>query len=159
MNSAFTRGLHLERRGVLLPWGSDLKTLFDTGEPQSHLVGQGVYQLSWAYESILGGLSCTVQGCVSEKKRLKEFTIYPEPTASPCEAYEITKKKMAELMGRAGCEQVDKFMKLPTCAWDEKDLKVTVSIFERFGEYCVLNIRHKGPIMEQAKGEQGNASH
>ncbi|ADE53323.1 hypothetical protein [Coraliomargarita akajimensis] len=147
MNPPLSKGIYLEKRRVLLRWGAPLKELFDTGSPECiQERASGLYQLNWQYEEAFDGFPVSVGTKLNEKAKVKEFQISPSAAGNPREVYQATKEKLSTLLEKEGKETVDDYMKLPSTVWKTKELKVTLSVFERFGEYCVLNIKRLGVI-------------
>jgi len=157
MNHSLSKGIYLEKRKVLLRWGASLKELFDAGSPECIKErASGLYQLNWRYDEAFDGFPISIGVKLNEKRKVKEFQISPAPAGNPREVYEATKEKLSALLEKEGKEIVDDYMRLPSTVWKTNELKVTLSVFERFGEYCVLNIRRLGPI-EAEPGGAGNA--
>jgi hypothetical protein len=140
------KGLLLEDRGILLPWGTHWQQLANLGSPSVTESHTGILFL-WQCPHCLGGLSASVQTRLTQKRPLREVELH---VTTPAETAQQTFDRVStHLRGsfgepsRSGTTEVDGF---PVEEWRVPPITIWHLVAERFGVYHVLYIRHRGEI-------------
>jgi hypothetical protein len=133
------RGLLLEDRNVLLAWGASWEHLaqLDPSEDTNGII-------LWSSVECLGGFRCHVIGRPNVARPVRDLEIqaYIEEE-SPEETFKRVGVHLREIFGVPSAQSSDPYF----CEeWRIPPITVYHSIFERFGGYHVMRIRHRGPI-------------
>ena len=141
-----SKGFFLERRQVLLPWNSKVKQLFYIGTPDA-IERTGTVFLDWRYDRCLDGLPATVHAQLRRSQKFREvqlMTCLPQIDFTAHVNFERVNKHLISIFGEP--DRISTIMDFPIYEWIGEQLEISHFIFERFGEYCVLKIRRKGPV-------------
>lgn len=133
------RGLLLEDRQVFLPWGLAWQdvTNFDPDTNESGLV-------SWQSVSCLGGMLVSVLGRPIPARMVRDLEIAASQAGeTPSETFARVGAHLRASFGEPSASASDP---LPHEEWKMPPITIHHGIFDRFGEYHVMRIRHRGPI-------------
>jgi hypothetical protein len=140
------RGLQLEDRDVLLPWGTHWRQLAELGSPsvtESHTK----ILLAWNYSRCLGGLCGSVQARLTHQRPLRDVELYVAAAAeTPQQTFERVSAQLRSSFGTPSRSEISNRDGYPTEEWRVPPITIWHLVFERFGDYHTLQIRHRGRI-------------
>lgn len=133
-------GLLLEDRQVLLPWGLAWRMLTALGSPEVNMSDL----VCWQNVTCLGGIRANVVGRPNPERPLRDLEVTAASTGeSPEQTFSRVGTHFRELIG-APTTSAD--APLPHEEWKMPPITIFHGIFDRFGEYHVIRIRHRGTI-------------
>jgi len=143
---ALEKGLLLEDRAVLLPWGTHWRQLAELGSPSVTDSG-GQFLFAWQYPRYLGGLCGVVSARLTRQRPLRELDLDASAQAETAQqSFDRVSAHLRGLFGAPSRSETNKFDGYPTEEWLLRPITISHFVAERFGEYHVLHIRHRGQI-------------
>lgn len=140
----------MENREALIPWGATVERLRDIGTPEIRMDSpqrRGPpprFCFSWDDEKVFGGLSVSVGATLFEKQKLNELsfgTYSAEIDIDVASEHARIKAHLERSLGKHFRCWEDDYVSLPSFAWRVGKTEVTLSVGDRFGEYCTLTAR------------------
>jgi len=147
------RGLLIEDKQVVLPWGTSWSALSDVGSPFV-TEARADFSFAWRYVRFLGGLYGDVHAKLTRKRPLRELELhvrFQNETAQM--TFDRISLHLRSSIGMPTRSETNKFDGYPTEEWSMPPVAIWHSITERFGEYHVMRIRHRGPITRDTQEE------
>ena len=139
-------GLLLEDRAVLLPWGTHWRQLAELGSPtvtETH----GQFLFAWQYPRCLGGLCGSVSARLTRQRPLRELDLHAGAQAETAQqSFARVSEHLRSLFGEPSRNETCKLDGYPREEWRVPPITISHCVAERFGEYYVLHIRHRGRI-------------
>ena len=131
---------------MLLPWGTHWRQLAELGSPnvtESH----GQFLFEWQYPRCLGGLCGSVSARLTRQRPLRELDLHASAQAETArQSFERVSTHLRNLLGEPSRSETSKFEAYPSEEWRVPPITIRHLVAERFGEYHVLHIRHRGQI-------------
>ena len=140
------KGLHLEDRNVLLPWGADESKIGLLGEPTKS--GSGEERLlCWLNARVLRGLTASVGAKIDSHRGLRELELHLGGNEeSPTETMTGISSHLRSLFGPPTRVHKSDQDQTATETWLMTPITISHGVFERFGHYYQMRIQHRGPI-------------
>ena len=140
------KGLLLEDRNILLPWGTSCQKLADLSSP-AVTQAQSQILFAWQYPRCLDGLCGVVQARLTSKKNLREIELrVAAQTETAQQTFNRVSLHLQRAFGSPSRSEKSKFGGYPLEEWILPPITIWHMIAERFGEYHILHIRHRGKI-------------
>jgi hypothetical protein len=140
------KGLLLEDRAVLLPWGTPWQRLSELGSP-SVAESSGQLLFGWRRPRFLGGLCGTVSARLTRQRPLRDLELHASGEAETAQqSFARVSAHLHSLFGEPSRSETSSPEGYPSEEWRLPPISIWHMVAERFGEYHVLHIRHRGRI-------------
>lgn len=140
------KGLLLEDRAVLLPWGTHWRHLADLGSP-SVTESAGQFLFDWQYPLCLGGLRTGVSARLTRQRPLRDIELHASAqTETAQESFKRVGMHLRSFFGQPAHSETSKLDGYPKEQWNMPPITIWHLVAERFGTYHVVHIRHRGQI-------------
>jgi hypothetical protein len=140
------KGLLLEDRDVLLPWGTQWRRLADIGSPSVNESRTEIL-FAWQYPRFLGGLCGSVQARLTHQRPLRDLELHVGAQAeTPQQTFERVSAHLRDSFDAPMRRETSKHDGYPTEEWHIPPITIWHLISERFGKYHILHVRHRGKI-------------